>query len=177
MKLVFIIVFCHKKLWWLPGSIFEKRADVQKKAKDHVTVNACANVNGSIKLPLLYTGKLILPFFVLSAMPKQCRSNAEAMKMFNKCSTWLQYQPLRPLPTTQVSYLHKELAAKKKFSTDKYHFTLFTITVTIMYNHIVLFAYLNIFTYLNTSEVNHERRCKDALHYLYVLIHSYYVFC
>lgn len=35
----------------------EKRADGMKKAKDRVTVNACANVTGSIKVPLLFIGK------------------------------------------------------------------------------------------------------------------------
>ena len=40
----------------LAGS-FEKRADGRKKSKDHVTLNACANVSGSIKLPLFSLAK------------------------------------------------------------------------------------------------------------------------
>ncbi|XP_065896365.1 tigger transposable element-derived protein 2-like [Dysidea avara] len=39
------------------ASAFEKRAEGRKKAKDHVTANACANLTGSIKLPLLFIGK------------------------------------------------------------------------------------------------------------------------
>ena len=34
-----------------------KKADGLKKAKDRFTVNACANVTGDIKLPLLFIGK------------------------------------------------------------------------------------------------------------------------
>jgi len=44
----------------LAGS-FEKRADGRKKLKDHVTVNVCANITGSIKLPLLLIGKAAHP--------------------------------------------------------------------------------------------------------------------
>ena len=40
----------------LVGGI-EKKADGLKKAKDRITVNACANVTGDIKLPLLLIGK------------------------------------------------------------------------------------------------------------------------
>ena len=40
----------------LAGS-YERRADGRKKSKDRVTVNACANVTVSIKLPLLLIGK------------------------------------------------------------------------------------------------------------------------
>ena len=36
------------------ASQFEKRAEGRKKVKDRVTINACANITGSIKLPLLY---------------------------------------------------------------------------------------------------------------------------
>lgn len=42
-------------------SLFEKRADGRKKAKERITVNACANVTGSIKLPLLFIGKAARP--------------------------------------------------------------------------------------------------------------------
>ena len=38
--------------------LFEKRAEGRKKAKKRVTVSACANVIGSIKLPLLIIGKV-----------------------------------------------------------------------------------------------------------------------
>ena len=31
---------------------FEKTADRRKKTKDHITLNACFNVSGTIKLPL-----------------------------------------------------------------------------------------------------------------------------
>ena len=40
----------------LVGGI-ETKADGLKKAKDRITVNACANVTGDIKLPLLFIGK------------------------------------------------------------------------------------------------------------------------
>ena len=36
--------------------LFEKRAEGRKKIKDRVTLNACANITGSIKLPLLFIG-------------------------------------------------------------------------------------------------------------------------
>ena len=44
----------------LAGS-YERREDGRKKSKDRVTVNACANVTGSIKLPLLLIGKAAHP--------------------------------------------------------------------------------------------------------------------
>ena len=42
-------------------SLFEKRAEGRKKCKDRVTICACANVNGNIKLPLLFIGKAARP--------------------------------------------------------------------------------------------------------------------
>ena len=42
-------------------SFFEKRANGRKKAKERVTLSACANVTGSIKLPLLMIGKYKKP--------------------------------------------------------------------------------------------------------------------
>jgi len=39
----------------------ERRAECRKKSKDHVTVGACANVTGIIKLPLLFIGKAARP--------------------------------------------------------------------------------------------------------------------
>ena len=42
-------------------NLFEKRANGRKKAKEHVTVSACANVTGSIKFPLLMIGKYRRP--------------------------------------------------------------------------------------------------------------------
>ena len=42
-------------------NLFEKRANGRKKAKERVTVSACANVTGSIKLPLLMIGKYRRP--------------------------------------------------------------------------------------------------------------------
>ena len=49
----------------MPGkslvSSFEGRAEGRKKSKDQVTINACANVTGSIKLPLLVIGKSARP--------------------------------------------------------------------------------------------------------------------
>ena len=36
------------------ASLFEKLAEGRKKIKGHVIINACANITGSIKLPLLY---------------------------------------------------------------------------------------------------------------------------
>ena len=45
----------------MPGktliSSFERGAEGRKESKDRVTINACANVTGSIKLPLLLIGK------------------------------------------------------------------------------------------------------------------------
>ena len=37
------------------ASSFEKAADGRKKQKDRVTINACSNILGTIKLPLLLT--------------------------------------------------------------------------------------------------------------------------
>ena len=49
----------------MPGeslvSSFEGRAEGRKKSKDRVTINACANVTGSIKLPLLVIGESARP--------------------------------------------------------------------------------------------------------------------
>ena len=42
-------------------NLFEKRANGRKKAKERVTVSACDNVTGSIKLPLLMIGKYRRP--------------------------------------------------------------------------------------------------------------------
>ena len=39
------------------ASSFEKSADGRKTQKDRVTINACANASGTIKLPLLLIGK------------------------------------------------------------------------------------------------------------------------
>ena len=39
------------------ASSFEKAADGRKKQKDRVTINACSNILGTIKLPLLLIGK------------------------------------------------------------------------------------------------------------------------
>lgn len=41
---------------YFPAS-FEKSADDRKKAKDRVTINACSNASGTIKLPLQLIGK------------------------------------------------------------------------------------------------------------------------
>ena len=44
----------------LPGHTLasvHKQPDGTKKAKDRVTINACANASGTIKLPLLFIGK------------------------------------------------------------------------------------------------------------------------
>lgn len=44
----------------LPGrtlATVHNRPSVTKKAKERVTINACSNVTGSIKLPLLFIGK------------------------------------------------------------------------------------------------------------------------
>ena len=40
---------------------FEKRAEGRKKSKDRVTISACANATGTIKLPLLLIGKAARP--------------------------------------------------------------------------------------------------------------------
>ncbi len=40
---------------------FEKSADGRKKSKERVSINACANVSGSIKLPLQLIGKAKRP--------------------------------------------------------------------------------------------------------------------
>ncbi len=42
-------------------SFFEKRANGRKKAKERVTVSACANVTGTIKLPAVMIGKAKRP--------------------------------------------------------------------------------------------------------------------
>ena len=43
------------------ASHFEKTADGRKKQKERVTINACSNASGSIKLPLLLIGKYKKP--------------------------------------------------------------------------------------------------------------------
>jgi len=39
------------------ASSFEKSVDGKKVQKQHVTINACDNASGTIKLPLLLIGK------------------------------------------------------------------------------------------------------------------------
>ena len=43
------------------ASHFEKRADGRKRQKERVTINACSNASGTIKLPLLLIGKYKKP--------------------------------------------------------------------------------------------------------------------
>ena len=43
------------------ASLFEKLAEGRKKIKRCVTINACANITGSIKLPLIFIGKAACP--------------------------------------------------------------------------------------------------------------------
>ena len=43
------------------SSCKKKQVDGQKKCKDRVTINACSNASGSIKLPLLFIGKSARP--------------------------------------------------------------------------------------------------------------------
>ena len=43
------------------ATAFEKSADGRKKSKERVTVNACANASGTIKLPLQLIGKAKRP--------------------------------------------------------------------------------------------------------------------
>ena len=47
----------HKTL----AHAFEKRAKGRNKSKDRVTISACANVTGTIKLPPLLIGKAARP--------------------------------------------------------------------------------------------------------------------
>ena len=44
-----------------PATAFEKSVDVREKSKERVTVNACANGSGTIKLPLQLIGKAKRP--------------------------------------------------------------------------------------------------------------------
>uniref|UniRef100_A0A1X7U9Z6 Uncharacterized protein n=1 Tax=Amphimedon queenslandica TaxID=400682 RepID=A0A1X7U9Z6_AMPQE len=43
------------------ASVFERHADGRKKSKHRITLNACANLTGSIKLPQLFIGKATRP--------------------------------------------------------------------------------------------------------------------
>lgn len=56
---------CDEKYRLLPrkilASLFEKRAEGVKKAKERVTINARANITGSNKLSLLFIGKSAHP--------------------------------------------------------------------------------------------------------------------
>ena len=65
------------------ASVFETRADGWKKAKDRVTISACANITGSIKLPLLFIGKY--------ARPRCFRNlNLDALQTYmNQKSAWV----------------------------------------------------------------------------------------
>ena len=60
----------------------EKKADGMKKAKDRVTLSACANITGSIKLPLLFIGKAKRPRCYagvnMDSLPVTYRNSANA---------------------------------------------------------------------------------------------------
>ena len=69
----------------LPGHTLasvHKQPDGTKKAKDRVTINACANASGTIKLPLLFIGKAKNPrcFRKINkeALPVVCRNQKNA---------------------------------------------------------------------------------------------------
>ena len=67
---------------WTYHSISKRPTDGTKKAKDRVTINACANASGTIKLPLLLIGKAKNPHCFRNmkkeAMPVVYRNQANA---------------------------------------------------------------------------------------------------
>ena len=69
----------------LPGHTLasvHNRPDGTKKAKDRVTINACANASGTIKLPLLLIGK--------AKNPRCFRNlNKEAVVYRNQANSWV----------------------------------------------------------------------------------------
>ena len=58
MRLDCNIIYFPEKPW---PHILKKEQTVEKRAKERITVDACANVTGSIKLPLLVIGKSAHP--------------------------------------------------------------------------------------------------------------------
>ena len=90
------------------ASAFEKRADGRKKAKDRVTVSACANVTGSIKLPLLFIGKAKRPRCFkntnMDSLPVIYRNQKNAWVNTEIFSSWFHDQ--------FVSYVQRELKSK-----------------------------------------------------------------
>ena len=87
---------------------FEKRAEGRKKAKDRVTVNACANVTGSIKLPLLFIGKAKHPRCFkntnMDSLPVIYRNQRNAWVNTEIFSSWFHNQ--------FVPYVQRELKNK-----------------------------------------------------------------
>ena len=65
------------------ASSFEKSADGRKTKKEHVT-NACANVSGSIKLPLLLIGKSKNPRYL-----KNISHDQFPVKYTNQKNAWV----------------------------------------------------------------------------------------
>ena len=86
---------------------FEKSADGRKKSKDRVTINACANASGSIKLPLQLIGKSKVPRCFkkvkMDLLPVQYRGQKNAWMTTEIFQSWFH--------ETFVPTVRKELSA------------------------------------------------------------------
>ena len=63
---------------------FEKSAAGRKRQNERVTINACSNASGTIKLPLLLIGKSKEP----QCFKNICRSNLPVV-YDNQCNAWM----------------------------------------------------------------------------------------
>ena len=101
------------------AAAFEKRAEGRKKAKDRVTVNACANVTGSIKLPLLFIGKAKRPRCYkntnMDSLPVIYRNQSNAWVNTEIFSSWFHDQFV---PYVQRALKSKGLPPKAMLTLD-----------------------------------------------------------
>ena len=91
------------------ATAFEKSADGRKKKnKERITVNACANASGTIKLPLQLIGK--------AKRPKKCFQRVKMdllpVQYFARKNAWMNTDIfLEWFQDSFVPYVHKELTS------------------------------------------------------------------
>ena len=95
-------------------SLFEKRAEGRKKCKDRVTICACANVTGSIKLPLFFIGKVARPrcftHSEMNSLPVVYKSQKNAWVNCTIFSSWF-HEKFVPFVQKKLQESGRELKA------------------------------------------------------------------
>lgn len=89
----------------------ETHAEGLKKAKDRVTINACANVTGTIKLPLLIIGKSKRPRCFagmnMDALPVIYRNSSTAWMNAEIFFSWF-HEHFVPYVRVKLTQMHLE---------------------------------------------------------------------